>query len=236
MVGVRPLRVSPCAGGPSLPLALLRSPVTYPPPWRRVSDLGLALELMAAHPLALLFNAEDTLRATRVPFLVDLEDGRPARLRAHLNGNTPQAATLDGSRVLVVFSGPASYVSPNWRVNKDRGGTYDFEQVTVRGTARVVTGETRFRRMIDDLSSLIEPQYPGVSDAPVWQTSDAAPGYIERLLPHVTQFVVEIEDVETISKLHQQFPEEDRRSIADHLDRSDREDARAIADRIRRTL
>ena len=109
---------------------------------------------MAAHPLALLFSAEDSLCATRVPFLVDLDDGRPARLRAHLNGNNPQAATLDGSRVLVVFSGPASYVSPNWRANKDRGGTYDFEQVTVRGTARVVTGESHFRRMIDDLSAL----------------------------------------------------------------------------------
>ena len=191
---------------------------------------------MTAHPFAHLFSAEGALRTTRIPVLVDLENARPVRLRAHLNNQNPQAATLNGSQVLVVFSGPSTYVSPNWRIDKKRGGTYDFEQVTVRGTARIVEGESHFRQMIDDLSSLIEPQYAEVADYPVWQTSDAAPGYIERLLPHVTQFTVDIENFEIISKLHQQFPEEDRLSIADHLDRCHRDDARAIARRIRSTI
>jgi predicted FMN-binding regulatory protein PaiB len=50
----------------------------------------------------------------------------------------------------------------------------------------------------------------------------------------VTPFVVDIDAVETISKLHQQFPEEDRRAVAEHLSRSYREDARAIAEKIRK--
>jgi predicted FMN-binding regulatory protein PaiB len=62
----------------------------------------------------------------------------------------------------------------------------------------------------------------------------APEGYIERLFPQVTPFVVDIEAVETISKLHQQFPEEDRRAVAEHLSRSHREDARAIAEKIRK--
>ena len=210
--------------------------MTYPPPPRRVDDDAAALTLMAAHPFAHLFTAHSGLRATRIPFVTDAADGHPVRLRGHLNAQNPQAAGLDGSAVLVAFSGYDTYVSPHWRADRGRGGTYDFEEVVVRGTARVVEGLSFFRDMIDDLSSLIEPQYAEMGDYPVWQTTMAVPGYIERLVPHVTQFVIEIESVEMVSKLHQNFSAEDRRSVADHLARGRREASRAIAEKIRRTL
>ena len=62
----------------------------------------------------------------------------------------------------------------------------------------------------------------------------AAPGYIERLVPQITQFVVEIDEYEMISKLHQQFPREDQLAVADHLSRCHRDDSRVIAEKIRR--
>ncbi|MEL7472517.1 MAG: FMN-binding negative transcriptional regulator [Planctomycetota bacterium] len=210
--------------------------MSYPPSWRQVTNPAAALELMRAHPLAHLFCLHGGHHVTRIPFLADTEDGQPTRLRAHLNAQNPQVEGLDGARVLVAFSGHSTYVSPHWRVEPTRAGTFDYEEVIVRGTARVVEGEEFFRTMIDDLSALLEPRYPEVGDYPEWRTAMAPPGYIERLLPLITLFVVEIEDVEVISKLHQQFPEDDRRSIADHLARCDRDGARAIADKIRRSL
>lgn len=72
-----------------------------------------------------------------------------------------------------------------------------------------------------------------MGDYPVWQAGMAPAGYVERLLPHVVSFSIEIHEVETISKLHQPFPAEDRASIADHLSRSGRSDARRIAELIR---
>jgi len=47
---------------------------------------------------------------------------------------------------------------------------------------------------------------------------------------------VRVASVHMTSKLHQSFPEADRRSVADHLARSAREESRAIAEKIRRTL
>ncbi len=208
--------------------------MTYPPAARHVTDPAAAIELMRSHPFAHLITAHDGLNATRVPFFTEVEDGRPMRLRAHLNGQNPQAANLDGAPVLVVFSGPAAYVSPHWRADKSRAGTYDYEEIRVRGTARVVADMAFFRGLIDDLSMLIEPQYADVGDYPIWRSSMAPDGYIEKLFPYVTPFMVEIEGVETISKLHQAFSAEDQRSVADHLDRSAREDARAIAAKIRK--
>lgn len=208
--------------------------MTYPPSWRRVADPLAAVGLMAAHPFAHIVTSHGSLRATRVPFVADCEAGRAVRLRAHLNGQNPQARNLHGAPALVVFSGPSTYVSPHWRASKTRAGTYDYEEVQVRGVARVVDDIDFFRRLIDDLSTLIEPQYAEVGDYPVWRTSMAPAGYVERLFPQVASFVVDVESVEAVSKLHQQFPVEDRRTVAEHLSRCTRDDARAIAEKIRR--
>ncbi|MBI1340942.1 hypothetical protein GC169_12145 [bacterium] len=210
--------------------------MAYPPDWRRVSDPSAATELMRHHPFAHLATAHSGLRSTRIPFIADVEDGKPVRLRAHLNAQNPQVDGLDGQDALVTFAGRATYVSPNWRTDLARAATYDYEEVQVRGVIRVVRDIDFFRQLIDDLSAMIEPQYADVGDYPVWNTSMTPPGYVERLFPAITAFEVVIQSVEMISKLHQHFPEADRRSIADHLARSGREDARAIADKIRRQI
>lgn len=210
--------------------------MAYPPSPYRVTDPAAAVRLMESHPFAHFFTAHDGPRVTRIPFVADCRDGNPVRLRAHLHGRNPQVRDLDGAGVLVAFSGPASYVSPHWRADKTKGGTYDYEEVQVRGTARIVNSIGFFKQLVDDLSSLIEPQYEGVGDYPVWQTSMAPEGRIEAQLPHLMPFVVEIDSVQTVSKLHQDFPEADRRSVAEHLARSRREDARAIAARIRELM
>ena len=133
----------------------------------------------------------------------------------------------------MVFQGPSTYVSPHWRAAKTRGGTFDYEEVRVRGIARPVSDIAFFRNLLNDLSSLIEPQYAEVGDYPVWQTTMAPEGYIERLFPALLAFRIEIHEIDMISKLHQNFPIEDRIAVADHLARCHRQDSQLISDKIR---
>lgn len=210
--------------------------MNYPPASRLSTDHATTRDIMKRHPFAHFFTSHGALRTTRIPFVTDEVDQRPTRLRAHLNGSNPQAEGLDGVSALVVFSGPASYVSPHWRANKTRGGTYDYEEVRVHGTVRVVADIEFFCQLIDDLSRLIEPQYASAGNYPIWQTTMAADGYIERLFPHVTPLAIEIDSVQTISKLHQEFPAEDRRSVSEHLLRVGREGAEMLGNKIRRQL
>jgi len=210
--------------------------MAYPPQWRCDNDPAVTLSLMREHPFAHLIGAHAGLHATRVPFVVDTEDEKPVRLRAHLNARNPLASGLDGAPVLVLFSGPSTYVSPHWRVSKTRAGTIDFEEVRVRGVVRIVDDIAFFRRFIDDLSELLEPQHAEAGDYPVWTTSMAPEGYIERLYPEITMFEIAVESVETIRKLHQNFDEADRRSVAEHLSRCNRDGSRAIAESIRGQL
>jgi transcriptional regulator len=207
--------------------------MTYPPPEYRVTDPGAAIALMREHPFAHVITAHRGLCVTRLPVLVDVEDGRAVRLRGHFDARNPQAADLDRAPLLVAFSGAAAYVSPNWRADKTRGGTYDYEEVQVHGRARAVRDLSFFTQLIDDLSMLLEPQHAEIGDYPIWQTPMAERCHLERQLALVTPFVVDIERVETIAKLHQNFSDADRLSVAEHLSRSRRDEVRAVAAKIR---
>ncbi len=210
--------------------------MSYPPKWRVVTDTSAAAALMRAHPFAHFVTAHAGLFSTRIPVIADLEGGKLVRLRGHLNAQNPQSQGLDGQMALVTFDGPASYVSPNWRCDLSRAGTYDYEEVQVRGEIRLLEDIGAFRQLIDDLAALIEPQHAEIGGYPIWRTSMSPPGYIERLHPAIVAFEVRVESVHMTSKLHQSFPEADRRSVADHLARSHREESRAIAEKIRQTL
>jgi len=196
----------------------------------------VALGLMRAHPFAHVITAHAGLRVTRLPMLADVEHGQVTTLRGHFDARNPQAEGLQGAPMVVSFSGPAAYVSPHWRVDKSRGGTYDYEEVQVRGVARVVREVGFFTQLIDDLSTLIEPQHAEISDQPVWRTSMAKSGHIARQLLLVVPFIVDVESVEAVAKLHQGFSTADRRSVAEHLARSHRDEVRAIGTRIRQGL
>jgi len=210
--------------------------MTYPPVWRRIEASAPAVSLMRDHMFANMITAHAGLRSTKIPFVVDVEEGQPVRLRAHLNGQNPQLKDIEGQEALVSFSGRSCYISPHWRTNLDRAGTVDYEEVQVRGKVRLVDKLEYFMALINDLSAGFEPQFAEIGDYPTWHTSMAPDGYIERLFPAIRAFEIEITSVEMISKLHQAFSDEDRRSIADHLERSDKEDARAIAGKIRAAL
>lgn len=208
--------------------------MSYPPDWRLLNDQPEITELIAEYPFAHLITAQDGLAVTRIPFLADCKDGELIGLRSHMNGTNPQAKIIDSADLLIVFSGPSTYVSPHWRTDRQRAATFDYQEVRVKGTATIQRDMGYFIKLVDDLAQLIEPQYAEIGDYPIWQTSDTPEGYIDRLFPHICTFSVAIKEVEMISKLHQPFPKKDRDSIAKHLSRSDRTDSRKIAARIRR--
>ena len=210
--------------------------MAYPPDWRRIEATGPAIVLMREHPFAHLLTMHSGLRCTRLPFVADAEEGRIVRLRGHLNRHNPQTDDLDRQEVLVSFSGPSSYVSPHWRTTADRAGTIDYQEVQVRGVLRTSDDLGSFRALVNDLAALFEPQYAEVGDYPVWNSSMAPEGYIERLFPAIVAFEIEVRSIAMVSKLHQSFPKEDRLSIIEHLNRSSMEEARTIAARMKETI
>ena len=178
-------------------------------------------------------SANDVHLVTRLPFAIDVEAGVVKALRAHMNANNPQASQIDGASVLISFSGPDSYVSPNWRTSSDRGATWDYTAVNVWGRCRVKRERPFFEKLITDLARANESKVADIVDKPQWSLDSVTADYVDRLFPALVSFEVQIDEIKGISKLHQDFPEADAIGVSDNLDKVGTEDATAIAIAIR---
>jgi len=211
--------------------------MAYPPKPNLEHDQGKIEALIRSYPFAHLFTSKDGAHdVTRLPFVLDIEGGKLVRLRAHMNAQNPQASVIDGADILVAFSGPDSYVSPNWRMEANHGATWDYTAVHVWGRATRRSERTFFAQLITDLAQNAEQRFEGVSERGAWTFSDAPEGYVDRLLPRLVSFEVEIERVEAISKLHQDFPREDAARVAEHLEKSGHFQSQSIAGLIKDRL
>src|SRR6187431_2436104 len=131
----------------------------YEPPHFREDRLDVLHALIRAHPLGLLIsNGPDGPIANQLPFLIDANVEPNGRLRAHLaraNGHWKELASNSQSKVLVVFQGADSYVTPSWYATKQETGkvvpTWNYVMVQVRGTARVIEDAAWLRQQIAEL-------------------------------------------------------------------------------------
>lgn len=211
--------------------------MAYPPRPHQEHDLAKIEALIRDFPFAHLFTGEkDALRVTRLPFALDVDAGEARCLRAHMNAHNPQSLSLNGVEALVAFSGPDSYVSPNWRTASDRGATWDYTAVHVWGRVRIREDREFFERLIGDLAEVAEARFRGLSEKPDWSMKNVTDEYVERLRPKLCAFEIEVSRVEAISKLHQNFPEADARGVAEHLARSSHEKSRTVGALIEQRL
>ncbi len=211
--------------------------MAYPPRPHHEHDRAKIEGLLRACPFAhFITGGEGGLRVTRLPFAVDVEAGEVRRLRAHMNAANPQCNALDDAEALVAFSGPDSYVSPNWRTAQDHAGTWDYTAVHVWGRVRVREDRAFFDTLINDLAAAAEARFQGLSEKPAWSIEGVTDDYVERLRPRLRAFEIEVSRIEAISKLHQDFPEADARSVAEHLARSGHEASRAVSAAISQRL
>lgn len=203
--------------------------MVYPPQPHRERDPERIEALARAFPFAHFFTAVGgEQRVTRLPFAIDTEDGEIRRLRAHMNAHNPQCRTLDAADALVAFPGPDSYVSPNWRTAADRGATWDYTAVHVWGRVRVRRDRAFFDSLIGDLAAAAEARFQGLSEKPAWSMKNVTDAYVERLRPQLCAFEIDVARIEAISKLHQNFPEQDARGVAEHLACSGHASSRAV--------
>jgi predicted FMN-binding regulatory protein PaiB len=120
----------------------------YQPPHFREDRLEIQHGLIRAHPLGLLISTgADGPVANAIPFLIDSEASPKGTLRGHLARANPQWRDLEkDGRVLIVFQGAQTYVTPSWYATKRETGkvvpTWNYAIVQVRGMAKVIDDRT----------------------------------------------------------------------------------------------
>ena len=187
----------------------------FVPPIYRAPDHTWMVELLQNNPLALMTgNGPDggVPYATHLPVIVDPEmtgewsaDLSGGLLLGHMNRQNPHWRSLrDGAPVLLVFTGPNSYVSPTVYQISPAAPTWDFTTVHVRGTVRLLDS---FEQTMDVVQATVRA-LEGVAGTE-WDMAESI-GYFRQLAPEVGAFRVEVTGAEGMFKLSQEQPEDVR--------------------------
>jgi len=171
-------------------------------------------DLIEHYPWALLVNnGDDGPYATNMPLLLDRSRGRHGVLVGHIARANAHAEVLRTAShpTLVVFEGPASYVTGSWYPNRDMPSTYYYTAVHCYGSVQLQTDEV-LESWLEILTNRMEAEYPDG-----WKMTDIHHSGITRRLNHIMGFEIPIQRIEGKFKLGQDEPKKDAMAVATKL-------------------
>jgi transcriptional regulator len=160
--------------------------------------------------------------ATHLPFLLDRQDGQSGSLIGHMARVNPhwQAANRG---VLIVFSGPHTYISPSWYESDNVVPTWNYVAVHVYGTLHVIEDEDATLKILRDFVTFHEKSMPTPWTLPNNEH------FVKKLAESVVAFQVKISRMEGKWKLSQNHPRQRRERVIHALSSQRDENSQAIA-------
>ena len=184
----------------------------YRPDPFRLDDPDRILQILRAHPLALLVvpDASGVPGATPVPVVADrLADGA-FRLRFHLARGNPLGPRLEaGATALLSFVGAEGYVSPDWYETPQLPPTWNYETVQARGGVSRVEGDA-LRALLADLSALEEAR---LAPKTPWTDAKIEDERLAGMLRGIRGFSMTPDSLEAKAKLSQNRSPADRAGV-----------------------
>jgi len=181
------------------------------------TDSDTLKNLIVKYPLATLISYSETgLEANHIPFIFATSQGMDV-LQGHVAKVNSVWKTLnENADVLLVFSGPNGYISPNHYPTKQKTGravpTWNYVAVHVKGTMKCIHEDSWILNHITKLSDLHEA---GQSNP--WSVNDAPPEYIQRMLPAIVGLELEIVSITGQWKVSQNQPHENQLGVISGL-------------------
>lgn len=193
----------------------------------KVEDQEKLLKFIQENSFAILFSQdEEGPKATHLPFI--LVNNEQPELIGHIAKANPQWKTLNGKNVLIVFSGPHSYISASWYKEKKNVPTWNYVAVHVEGTVEIL-------QEADALLSILHQSvdyYENDFEEP-WKMEDESET-VKRLLNGIVGIKIKIEKLEGKWKLNQNKSKENKENVIENLRNQDIYDSQKIADLMER--
>src|ERR1700728_136880 len=196
----------------------------YIPEQFREEYVGVLQDHMQRFNFAtLVTQANGSMIASHLPFVLERDAGPYGALRAHLAKKNPQYEHLQsGSEALVIFQGPHAYISPMWYANQRNAPTWNYAVVHAYGTPRTL-GDAELIELLEKLVQ--EHERP----APEGWEFDPAQPWIRHMLGAIAGFEIPITNLQGKFKLNQNRTPEDRRGVIETLLRSEDSMTREVA-------
>jgi len=172
----------------------------YDLPYFQEKDELVIKDFIAHHPFAFMSGCDSQGKpvATQVPVFLEEENGKRF-LRGHIMRNTDHhKAMVANQNVLVVFTGPHTYVSATWYNDPHQASTWNYMSVHVTGLVRFLDDQALIN-VLRKTTLHFEDQ-----NAASTTVFDNLPEqYTHRLMKAIVPFEVEIQQMENVFKLSQ---------------------------------
>ena len=187
----------------------------YNPPHFREERTEVLHQMMREHNFAAVITVgSEGLLATHIPLLLNPEPAPFGTLRGHVARANPQwRDSLPDIPALVLFQGPAAYITPGWYATKQEHGrvvpTYNYIIVHASGPLHIVDSPAQLHKWVRDLTDFHEADFP----AP-WQIDDAPEDFLQGQLKGIVGIEIPITRLEGKWKVSQNRSDADRTGVA----------------------
>lgn len=176
------------------------------------------------------------LTANHIPFIIDPAAGEFGTLQGHVARSNPvRREPRAVAEVLVIFHGPAAYVSPTSYPSKQADHrqvpTWNYLTVHAHGPLIVHDDVRWLRAQAGRLTQMMERE-----QSVPWKMADAPRDYIDAMLGDIVGVEIPIARLIGKAKLNQNKADSDRASAAAGLREMGGEDRLAVAELIDRAL
>ena len=171
-------------------------------------------ELIGDNALGTLATEIDgTLEATHVPCVLDPLRGRHSALRFHLAAANPICRVLDGEReILMIFTGPHTYISPDWYTTPQQVPTWNYTAVHAYGKPSLLS-DPALGELLDALSAVNESPLP----TKAWTTDKIPEALYEKMRKAIRGYHMPISRMLGKWKMNQNRTPADREGVIENL-------------------
>ncbi len=199
------------------------------------------INMIAYHPLChITTQLENELYMTSLPLVYrECNTTGDAYLLGHIAKRNPHLSHLkSGCNALCVFTGPSSYISPRWFVDRLTVPTWSYCSVQVRGSIQLIEDSTNILDILEDSINEFENRVSVTASSPSrsWSFNQADPGLVNTLLSGITGVRIAIKSMTGVKRQVQEKSLNDRHAIAQGLANSRNLNARQVGLQIDETL
>ncbi|SFF98638.1 FMN-binding negative transcriptional regulator [Neptunomonas qingdaonensis] len=128
----------------------------YIPSNMKMDDLSTAHDFIDEFGFGVIVS--DSLTGTHLPFVLHRDEGDNGVLYSHCAKANPHWKELDNKEVLIIFSGPHSYISPSWYAQSPAVPTWNYAAVHAYGIVSLLDD----KQTLDAVEAVVGQYEPGL--------------------------------------------------------------------------
>jgi transcriptional regulator len=195
----------------------------YIPNLYKNDDKDSIRKFLKENAFGLLINQTNgKLFATHIPLELEINTKGEEVLMGHISKENPQWTAFESDdQVLVVFTGPHSYISSSW-YDHENVPTWNYTAVHIYGKIKIIEGDA----VIDSLTKLVD-KYEQNSKCPVRVANLSKKTMMQTR--GIVAFEIKIEEIQAQSKLSQNRDAKNHANIISELEKTENPQSMAVA-------